>query len=69
MKRIALGMIKLYQSTVSQVMSPQCRHLPTCSQYTFEAISKYGVFKGIWLGAKRIARCNPFHEGGFDPVP
>jgi uncharacterized protein len=69
MKRIALGMIKLYQSTVSQVMLPQCRHLPTCSQYTFEAIIKYGVIKGIWLGAKRIARCNPFHEGGYDPVP
>jgi uncharacterized protein len=69
MKKIALGMIKIYQATISKVMLSQCRHLPTCSQYTFEAINKYGVFKGIWLGAKRIARCNPFHEGGYDPVP
>jgi uncharacterized protein len=69
MKKIALGMIKIYQSTISKVMLSQCRHLPTCSQYTFEAIDKYGVFKGIWLGTKRIARCNPFHEGGYDPVP
>jgi uncharacterized protein len=69
MKKLALGMIKLYQGTISQVTLPQCRHIPTCSQYTFEAISRYGVFKGIWLGIKRIARCNPFHEGGYDPVP
>ena len=69
MKKLALGMIKLYQATISQVMPKQCRYLPTCSEYTHQAIQKYGVFKGIWLGAKRIARCNPFHEGGYDPVP
>jgi putative membrane protein insertion efficiency factor len=69
MKKIALGMIKIYQSTISQITPPQCRYIPTCSQYTFEAIEKYGIFKGIWMGTKRIARCNPFHEGGYDPVP
>ena len=69
MKRLALGLIRLYQLTLSQVMPPTCRFLPTCSQYTYEAISKYGFFKGGWLGAKRLSRCHPFHPGGYDPVP
>jgi putative membrane protein insertion efficiency factor len=69
MKTLAIGMIKIYQATISQAMPPQCRYLPTCSQYTSEAIGKYGVFKGIFMGMKRIARCNPFHKGGYDPVP
>jgi uncharacterized protein len=69
MKAIALGMIKLYQGTISQVLPPQCRYAPTCSEYTFEAINRYGIFKGIFMGMKRIARCNPWHEGGYDPVP
>lgn len=69
MKQIALALIKLYQMTISQVMPSTCRFLPTCSQYTYEAISKYGFFKGGWLGARRISRCHPFHPGGYDPVP
>jgi len=68
-KKAALGLIKLYQSTISQVAPPSCRFTPTCSQYTFEAIEKYGIFKGVWLGARRIVRCNPFNPGGYDPVP
>jgi putative membrane protein insertion efficiency factor len=69
MKRITLELIKLYQSTISLVLPSNCRFTPTCSQYTFEAIQKYGVFKGVWLGARRISRCHPFNPGGFDPVP
>jgi putative membrane protein insertion efficiency factor len=68
-KRVALLLIKLYQSTISTVIPPSCRFTPTCSQYTYEAIEKYGFFKGSWLGARRIARCHPWNPGGYDPVP
>lgn len=69
MKALSLGMIRLYQQTISQVVPSRCRYRPTCSEYTSEAIGKYGLTKGIWMGTKRIARCHPFHEGGYDPVP
>jgi putative membrane protein insertion efficiency factor len=69
LKKVAMGLIRFYQATWSQVMPSSCRYLPTCSQYTYEAIGKYGFFKGAWMGAKRIARCHPFHPGGYDPVP
>jgi putative membrane protein insertion efficiency factor len=69
MSQLALGLIKLYQNTVSKVLPPVCRFQPTCSHYAFEAIRKYGFARGSWLAAKRIARCNPFSEGGYDPVP
>ena len=69
MRGLCLELIKLYQLTLSQVMPPSCRFVPSCSQYTYEAISKFGVFKGVWLGVKRLFRCHPFHSGGYDPVP
>jgi hypothetical protein len=69
MKKIALGMIRAYQMTISQALPSRCRFLPTCSQYTYEAIEKYGFFKGVWLGCKRLGCCHPFHPGGYDPVP
>ena len=69
MTRLALGLIKLYQNTVSKALPSVCRFQPTCSQYAFEAIKRYGFIRGSWLAAKRIARCNPFSKGGYDPVP
>lgn len=69
MKEFALKLIKLYQLTISQVTPPSCRFTPTCSQYTYDAILKLGFLKGVWLGAKRLARCHPFHSRGYDPVP
>ena len=50
-------------------MPPSCRFRPTCSQYTLEAISEFGVIKGGWLGVKRLTRCHPFSHGGYDPIP
>lgn len=58
-----------YQTLISPVLGPSCRYTPTCSQYTKEAIKKYGPLKGGWLGLKRIASCNPWGGSGPDPVP
>lgn len=69
MRRIAVGLIVVYQRIVSPLLGPACRYEPSCSAYAREAIEKYGVARGGWIGVKRIARCHPFHQGGFDPVP
>lgn len=69
MSRIAMGLIRLYQNTLSRVLPSVCRFQPTCSQYAFEAIKKYGFFRGTSLAAGRILRCHPFAAGGYDPVP
>ena len=66
---VATGLIRAYQVTLSPHMPGCCRYTPTCSQYTLEAIQRYGVLKGSWLGAKRIARCRPGGGFGYDPVP
>lgn len=61
--------IKLYQILISPILGPNCRYHPTCSQYSIEAINKYGPFKGTWLAIKRISRCHPWGGSGHDPVP
>ena len=69
MKKFMLAAIRFYRKYISPARPPCCRFIPTCSQYALEAIEKYGALKGGWLAFKRILRCNPFHKGGYDPVP
>lgn len=66
--RFLIALIRVYQR-VSQLTPPTCRFYPTCSQYTLEAIQRYGTIRGVLLGLKRILHCHPFHPGGYDPVP
>lgn len=68
MKYLLLGIIQIYQMIPIHTHS-LCKYNPTCSEYTKQAIIEYGSFKGLYLGIKRILRCNPFHKGGYDPVP
>ena len=68
LKKIFVKLINIYQF-FSKMKPPVCRFYPTCSEYTKQAIVKYGVIKGSWLGVKRICRCHPFNPGGYDPVP
>ena len=64
-----LALIKFYQIVISPLFPPSCRFYPTCSAYSYQAISKYGPLKGGFLAAKRILKCHPRNPGGFDPVP
>lgn len=69
MRPIALGLIWLYQHTLSRLLPAACRFTPSCSEYGYEAVARYGVLKGGWLALRRIGRCHPFNPGGYDPVP
>jgi len=68
-RRIAITLVRLYQRWISPLFPPSCRFYPSCSQYALVAITRHGVLVGCWLAALRLARCHPFHRGGFDPVP
>ena len=69
MKRFLIWLVKAYSLLLSPVLGNNCRYYPSCSAYMVEAIERFGAAKGTWMGIKRISRCHPFHEGGFDPVP
>jgi len=67
-KKLIIHSIRLYQRIISPLFPRTCRFYPTCSEYTVQALQKYGLFKGMFLGIKRILRCHPFNPGGYDPV-
>jgi uncharacterized protein len=67
---VLLQVIRLYRLSISRLLPPgTCRFYPSCSQYAYEAIARYGARRGTWLAVHRLARCHPFHPGGLDPVP
>lgn len=68
-QRGAMLLIRGYQRFISPALPPSCRFTPSCSQYTLEAVERYGLLKGSWLGGRRLIRCHPFNPGGVDPVP
>lgn len=67
--RLLHGAVRFYQRYLSPLKPPTCRFTPTCSEYTRQALVRYGALCGAWMGARRILRCHPFHPGGYDPVP
>ncbi|TPE54522.1 membrane protein insertion efficiency factor YidD [Maribrevibacterium harenarium] len=69
MKKMIIAIVKGYQWLISPLLGNNCRYYPTCSSYMIQAIERFGVLKGVWMGLKRLGRCHPFHEGGIDPVP
>ncbi len=68
MQRILIALLKGYKWFLSPLLPSACRYYPTCSEYMMDAIAKRGVVIGLWMGLKRLGRCHPFHEGGYDPV-
>ena len=68
-RALLLGLIRLYQITLSPWLGRQCRYEPTCSHYAAEAVTRFGARRGVWLAAKRIGRCHPWGQSGYDPVP
>ena len=69
MSRLLVALIRAYQYAISPMLGQRCKYYPSCSAYTLEAIKVHGPLKGVGLGAWRILRCNPFSNGGYDPVP
>lgn len=69
MRHAVTFIIRIYQRFVSPLLGPRCRFHPSCSQYALQAVQRFGTLHGGWLAAKRLARCHPWHPGGYDPVP
>ncbi len=69
MKKFLIAAVKFYRKNISPARPPCCRFSPTCSEYALEALEKYGALKGSYLAFRRLLKCNPFHKGGYDPVP
>jgi hypothetical protein len=69
MQALIVGLIRLYQWTLSPLLGSNCRFHPTCSHYAVEAVQTHGVVRGLWLALRRVGCCHPWHEGGYDPVP
>ena len=69
MKYLAIWLIEFYRAHLSRLKPPTCRFRPTCSEYSLQAFRKYGFLKGMYLAVRRVARCNPFTPGGYDPLP
>lgn len=69
MSRILELLIRAYQYVISPMLGPRCRFIPSCSEYSIQALRKYGAVKGLWLSVKRVGRCHPWHDGGYDPLP
>jgi len=69
MRTILVMLVRAYQMILSPLLPPACRYYPSCSAYAIEALERHGAVRGTWLAVRRIARCNPFRPGGFDPVP
>jgi putative membrane protein insertion efficiency factor len=67
-KLIFAGILRFYKATISPLLPPACRFVPTCSEYALEAVEKYGALRGGWMGVCRLLKCHPFHPGGYDPV-
>lgn len=67
--RLTLGVLRFYKTFVSPALPPGCRYLPTCSEYAYTAVERYGAMRGGWLAVRRLARCHPFGGHGYDPVP
>ncbi len=67
--RATAALLRVYQLTVSPLLGPACRFTPSCSEYTREAVLRHGLRRGLWYGVRRLSRCHPLHDGGWDPVP
>jgi putative membrane protein insertion efficiency factor len=68
MRQQVIFCLRIYKRWISPMLPAACRFSPTCSEYMMEAVEKHGIARGIWMGLKRLGRCHPFHQGGFDPV-